>query len=66
MNATLYQYQHLSDELSELLEAFELKLNRSRERLSKAQYFEDEGKVEHLLEDVRQWKEMLGSREVRK
>lgn len=62
MNATIYQYQHLSEELSELLEAFELKLKRSRERLAKAQYFEDEGKVEHLLEEVKQWQDSLGLR----
>ena len=61
MNTTFYAYDHLSEELSELLEAFELKLNRSKERLEKAQMFHDADKVQALRTQILQWNRELFS-----
>jgi len=55
MNTTIYQFGSLSDELSELLEAFELKLNRSKEKLDKAQEYQDVDRVIALRKKILDW-----------
>jgi len=61
MNTTIYQFGSLSDELSELLEAFELKLNRSKEKLDKAQEYQDVDRVIALRKKILDWnKEIEG------
>lgn len=55
MNATNYQFGSLSEELSELLEAFDLKLNRSKERLNKAQEYQDLDRVIALRKKILDW-----------
>lgn len=55
MNYNLYQYSQLSDELSELLEAFELKLQHCSTKLRKARFETDAEKVTDLLKEVKQW-----------
>jgi len=55
MNTTIYQFGSLSDELSELLEAFELKLSRSKEKLDKAQEYQDVDRVIALRKKILDW-----------
>jgi len=57
MNTTIYQFGSLSDELSELLQAFELKLNRSKEKLDKAQEYQDVDRVIALRKKILDWNE---------
>ena len=59
MNSPFVQYQHLSDELLEMLEAFEIKLRNSSLKLKKAQYYEEAQKAQQLLDRLHAWNKEL-------